>query len=86
MANKLIPPSTIPIRSNTNIIAMASVIPNPQSFDDDLIINDEEIDSLMKESSSPLKLTESDDSFLCQRFLVASSIKIANLQRNLQVN
>lgn len=68
MANKLIPPSTIPVRSNTNIIAMASVTPNPQSFDDDLMINDEEIDSLMKESSSPLKLTESDDSFLLSTF------------------
>lgn len=67
MANKLIPPSTIPVRSNT--ITVSSVIANAHdSFDDDLMINDEEIDSLMKESSSPLKLTESDDSFLLSTF------------------
>lgn len=39
------------------------------SFDEDLMMNDEEIDSLMKESaSSPLRLTESDDSFLLSTF------------------
>ena len=57
--------STIPVRSSFILP------PEPQprdSLDEDLMINDEELDSLMKESSSPLKLTESDDSFLLSTF------------------
>lgn len=67
MAHKSIrPSSTIPVRSS--FILPPPVPQSHDPLDDDLMMNDEEIDSLMKEQSSPLRLTESDDSFLLSTF------------------
>ena len=59
------PISTVPIRSRFILPPASQPI---DSFEEDLMINDEEIEYLMKDSSSPLKLTESDDSFLLATF------------------
>lgn len=71
------------LKANPQPVRTSFILPPVEtSLEDDLMINDKEIDSFMNDSSSPLKLTESDDSFLLSTFpnsqQPASSTKTAS--------